>query len=103
MEIIINKMLERINFKIRFAQENFTEWNTAHERRMAEIDGMVDMLTIATGKDYVITENGLEENGIVEIKEIEEDEDHYTPSSTNRDYGHSNPWDAPGMSIKDFI
>lgn len=61
MEKIINKMLERINFKIRHAQENFTEWNAAHERRMAEIDGMIDMLSIATGKNYVITENGLEE------------------------------------------
>lgn len=61
MEDIINKMLDRINFKIRFAQENFTEWNAAHERRMAEINGMVDMLMIVTGKEYVVTENGLEE------------------------------------------
>lgn len=60
MENIINEMLERINFKIRFAQENFTEWNVAHERRMAEIDGMIDMLSIVTGKEYVVTENGLE-------------------------------------------
>lgn len=30
-------------------------------------------------------------------------EDRYTPSSTARDYGPSNPWDAPGMSIRDFI
>lgn len=22
---------------------------------------------------------------------------------TNRDYGPSNPWDAPGMSVRDFI
>jgi hypothetical protein len=37
--------------------------------------------------------------------ENEEDDDdgHYTPSSTNRDYSPSNPWDAPGMSIHDFI
>lgn len=27
----------------------------------------------------------------------------YTPSSTNGDYSPSNPWDAPGMSVKDFI
>lgn len=27
----------------------------------------------------------------------------YTPCCTNRDYGPSNPWDAPGMSIRDFI
>lgn len=24
-------------------------------------------------------------------------------SSTARDYGPSNPWDAPGMSVRDFI
>lgn len=30
-------------------------------------------------------------------------DDDYTPSSTNGDYGPSNPWDAPGMSVKDFI
>ena len=29
-------------------------------------------------------------------------EDDY-PSSTRGDYGPSNPWDAPGMSISDFI
>lgn len=31
------------------------------------------------------------------------DDENYTPSSTNRDYSPSNPWDAPGMSISDFI
>lgn len=61
MENIISKMLERINFKIRYAQENFTEWNESHFLRMAEIDGMIDMLSIVTGKDYIITENGLKE------------------------------------------
>lgn len=60
-ENIVNKMLERINFKIRYAQENYTEWNESHALRVAEIDGMVDMLSVVTGKDYVITENGLEE------------------------------------------
>ena len=29
--------------------------------------------------------------------------DDYIPSSTAGDYGPSNPWDAPGMSIRDFI
>lgn len=27
----------------------------------------------------------------------------YYSSATNGDYSPSNPWDAPGMSIKDFI
>lgn len=32
-----------------------------------------------------------------------DEEDDYCPSSTNGDYSPSNPWDAPGMSIRDFI
>ena len=31
------------------------------------------------------------------------EDDDYCPSSTNGDYSPSNPWDAPGMSIRDFI
>ena len=27
----------------------------------------------------------------------------YVPSAENGDYSPSNPWDAPGMSIRDFI
>ena len=27
----------------------------------------------------------------------------YVPSAENGDYSPSNPWDAPGMSIHDFI
>ena len=30
-------------------------------------------------------------------------EEEYVPSSENGDYSPSNPWDAPGMSVKDFI
>ena len=33
----------------------------------------------------------------------EDEEDEYVPSSENGDYGPSNPWDAPGMKISDFI
>ena len=30
-------------------------------------------------------------------------EEEHTPSATNGDYSPSSPWDAPGMSIHDFI
>lgn len=33
----------------------------------------------------------------------EEHEEEDTPSSTGGDYSPSNPWDAPGMSVSDFI
>lgn len=32
-----------------------------------------------------------------------DDEEHYTPSATRGDYSPSCPWNAPGMSISDFI
>lgn len=31
------------------------------------------------------------------------DDEKYVPSAENGDYSPSNPWDAPGMSIRDFI
>lgn len=41
---------------------------------------------------------------IINDAEIElDDDEHYIPSSSNGDYGPGNPWDAPGMSISDFI
>lgn len=34
---------------------------------------------------------------------FDDDDEEYIPSSSRGDYGPSNPWDAPGMSLKDFI
>ena len=31
------------------------------------------------------------------------DHDEYTPSATAGDYGPGCPWNAPGMSVRDFI
>ena len=44
---------------------------------------------------------GVDEDSYDEDDELFEEE--YIPSSTRRDYGPSNPWDAPGMKISDFI
>ncbi len=33
----------------------------------------------------------------------EDTDDHVAPSSAGGDYSPSNPWDAPGMSVSDFI
>lgn len=51
-------------------------------------------------------ETDFEEDLDQEIKYLEEDlerEQKYTPSCTAHDYSPSNPWDAPGMCISDFI
>ena len=61
MENIINTMIERINSKITYAKENFTQWDNLHSLRMARIEGMIETLSIATGKNYITTEDGLKE------------------------------------------
>ena len=38
-----------------------------------------------------------------ECGECDEDDEEYVPSATNGDYSPSNPWDAPGMKISDFL
>ena len=46
-----------------------------------------------------------EEVDTLDFEDVEEDEEdeEYTPSATRGDYSPSNPWDAPGMNIHDFI
>lgn len=60
---MVEQMVEKINALIERANEQFkvTGWDHSHELRLARIDGMVDMLAMMTGKDYIVTENGLEE------------------------------------------
>lgn len=58
---------------------------------------------VVTGDDYCWFH--IEEDGSVICLDVEELDDayEYVPSATNGDYSPSNPWDAPGMSTKDFI
>lgn len=37
------------------------------------------------------------------LEDMDDADEPYTPSSYNGDYSPGNPWDAPGMSIHDFI
>lgn len=64
----------------------------------AEIN-VIDYGTMICAERYVSL---VDVERIYEVEENEEQEA-YTPCATNRDYGPSNPWDAPGMSIHDFI
>lgn len=60
------------------------------------------------GYEMALTEHE-EEEWAKGCKDYEEgtpsclEEEDYCPSATGGDYSPSNPWDAPGMSIKDFI
>ena len=61
-------------------------------------DDYLDNPDLDKGLDIIwsLTEDELARRGY-------RDDDKYTPSAERGDYSPSNPWDAPGMSIKDFI
>ena len=64
-----------------------------------------DVQIVVTGDDYCWFHVENDESVIcLDTEDLEECyEEQYVPSAENGDYGPSNPWDAPGMSIKDFI
>lgn len=37
------------------------------------------------------------------VRDLDDEDEEYVPSAENGDYSPSNPWDAPGMSVNDFI
>lgn len=61
-----DKMMDRINNMIKNAvahyDSNGHKWDDTHKLNMAEIKGAVEMLKIATGKNYFITDQGLVED-----------------------------------------
>ena len=61
MEEKINAMIERINEYIQFAVNDYNEngaskWN---DEQRVRIFGMIEMLNIVTGKDYMLTKDGV--------------------------------------------
>lgn len=63
--------------------------------REAEVEGTLSDLAYQIEYEFDI-------DG-VRSEDEESDDDEYVPSAENGDYSPSNPWDAPGMSIHDFI
>ena len=81
--------------------ESYTYWSYPveeldHILENAEDDGM--------DETYLYFEGRLYQAPYLDNSEITTKEDeNYIRSNTNGDYSPSSPWDAPGMSIKDFI
>lgn len=86
--------------------EQTREWNIAEDPDIYEGDPVEFMYPAGQGADmynrfYATSALNFEEE-YDESWDYEDDDD-YTPSATNGDYSPSHPWDAPGMSIHDFI
>lgn len=61
---------------------------------------MIDELAYIFNEDRDVMEDMMYDYGLFDD---DEDEEEYIPSSENGDYSPTHPWDAPGMSISDFI
>ena len=59
-----------------------------------------EILGVSLDKLYEIADINTDED---EWEEPDWDDEEYIPSAENGDYSPSHPWDAPGMSISDFI
>ena len=82
----------------------------AVERKCTECDHMCYSLvynSFTEASDVfkkILNDHGTEKVAIAnDIYDYFDDDEPYTRSSTYGDYGPSNPWDAPGMSVSDFI
>jgi hypothetical protein len=70
--------------------------------REAEVEGTLSDLAYQIEYEFDIDGVRSEDEEWLDDDEFFDDEE-YVPSSSRGDYGPSNPWDAPGMSLKDFI
>ena len=64
-----------------------------------------DNCIMCTISDIVDDENARDifYDVVYEMRGIDLEAKEYIPSAENGDYSPSNPWDAPGMKISDFI
>jgi hypothetical protein len=70
--------------------EKHTLIRLARALREAEVEGTLSDLAYQIEYEF-------------DIDGIRSEDEEYVPSAENGDYGPSNPWDAPGMSVHDFI
>jgi hypothetical protein len=80
---------------IEIKAEEQTLIDLANALRKAEVEGTLSDLAYQIEYEFDI--------GGIRSEDEYWDNKEYIPSSTNRDYSPSNPWNAPGMSVKDFI
>lgn len=86
--------------KIKRATEQPIETYTYWSYPVEEIDHILE--NAEDGDTYLYFQGRLYEAPYLNEDNSQKD-DKYIRSSTNGDYSPSNPWDAPGMSVSDFI
>lgn len=60
--MLVNELIKKINEEIKNAQEAFEadkSWTVCNGIKIGRIYGKVDALVMITGKDYIVTKDGL--------------------------------------------
>ena len=81
----------------------YVEANNEEEAEEAFEQGMMDGAFDLSDGEVTEADHWVKEDDDERHYHYTSDDEDYIPSAENGDYSPSNPWDAPGMSIKDFI
>ena len=89
----------KVTYKETIVHEFYVEANNKEEAEKAFEEGCMEMAFDFSNGEVEETEYSVSET---DEDDVWDDED-YIPSAENGDYSPSNPWDAPGMKMSDFI
>ncbi len=94
--------IENIIKDAQFIEEHYAKQIREYNYEYALLCDFINSPFILEDEDSVEYLEKIKEIGSLVVYRPVYKDDCYT-SSTNGDYSPSNPWDAPGMSIRDFI
>ena len=101
--------LKALDYYLLWASEKLTPWARMGEIVTALNDGLIEDDNEAAYRYIVDVAESLATKmeccgpDMEQYKAVAEEDAYIPPSSTRGNYGPANPWDAPGMSISDFI
>ena len=104
-------LFKALDYYLMRTNEKYISWARMSEIATVLKDGLVEdgeeeayryMADVAELSDNEAEYFGLDMEQYKPATDKDAD-DHMVPSSTGGDYSPANPWDAPGMSISDFL
>ena len=86
----------KITYKETLIHTFYVEANDEEEAERVFEEGCMN-------SQFDFSDGEIDETGYTITEDNDKHHYHYTPSAENGDYSPSNPWDAPGMKMSDFI
>ena len=86
----------KITYKETLVHEFYVEASNENEAKEAFEEGL-------SSGEFDFSHGYIDDTDYSLEEDDDEDHHHYVPSAENGDYSPSNPWNAPGMKMSDFI